>query len=339
MNIKNSLLKTNYSFCSSNTISKDKEKQRNEIIEKAINISDGITAGVIGRAVYEMLNNRSNRYVISSLTNLFNQSLEEEQLQQIHNIGKNIVNQTLSKEGVSIINHNTFGEYYGQDELKGIFRNLPIPRRFVQSITRGKRNLLDSIAMGNNAQFNCDLNRILINQDSPVAYALLHEIGHAHNYNKSTFWKPICKFGCKYLNLIPTILIAHSLFSKEQKAKNNEDLTKKQKISNFLRNNVGKLIIISMIPKILEECRATYIGNSLGLDKLPHLLQNRVRRMEEIGIISYLLNAIVLATTAAFGKSIKDLMDENFELKNKNKQKQINVKIENRNQIFNEFIN
>jgi len=149
-------------------------------------------------------------------------------------------------------------------------------------------------------------NIITINRDK-LSLASFHEIGHAFNYNNSSFWKAMqksrswCMVIAGALALIPAI-------TKESKSENGEELTAGQKFKNKLRNISPLLAFGAMTPMLAEEAMASIRGCKFAKPLLDKNLYSKVVKTNVTAYGSYLATAAGMALFAIVAKAVKDKM-------------------------------
>ena len=118
-----------------------------------------------------------------------------------------------------------------------------------------------------------------------------HEMGHAINFHFSKLSQCLDKFRGIALKA-PFLLLLYAAFSKKSKPKDENDrLTGLQKLNNFIRNNVGKLTVISMLPILIEEGMATYNGQKYANKLLKPKLAKKVLKTNLLAGSTYLISA------------------------------------------------
>lgn len=295
-----------------NTTLRKQKEQKNSSIKR--NLVPGSVCGITAL----FAKNNMDRFVLNpqivrELMLEYRTPLALDQVDELNTVSNFILQSSgLADKGVQILNHNTRGIYNGEDRIPRFLRNLPIGNVIGNNIQRKKRAALDSIALGINAAYNGQTNRILANLDIPTP-GIIHEIGHAYNKNNSLLWGLIQKYGCKLSKIIPSGIILYTLFTENEENENGKELTKKQKAKNFVRDNSYLLVFASTIPKLLEEARASRIGYSLCENFLSENLLRRVKKMNKIGIHSYLISALSMTITAFIAKTLKDALKKSYE--------------------------
>ncbi len=227
--------------------------------------------------------------------------LTQDQMKLICNTADDIlVNTGLADKGVKIINHNCPG-----------FNFTCVPDKIFELI-----NPLYAIARGNNACFTdkpiknimgniiYDKNVILINKGK-LPTAIFHEMGHAFNNNKSSFWKIMQKMRVPGM-IAASALALYCAFTKEAKPEDAKELTKAQKVKNTVRNNSGKIAFAAMLPMLLEEGMASIRGCKWANANLTKDLARKVLKTNIAGYTTYLFSAIALGLSAFAATKVKD---------------------------------
>lgn len=142
-----------------------------------------------------------------------------------------------------------------------------------------------------------------------MAFAAFHEIGHAINFNKSNFWKKMQKLRMPCMALA-TLPMLYGAVTKKSVAPDGQELSKKQKLNNFLRDNAGKLSFAAMIPVLAEEGMASIRGQKLANKMLDGKLAKHVLKGNTVAYLSYLGSAAALAVGSYAAVKIKDALLE-----------------------------
>lgn len=208
---------------------------------------------------------------------------------QIDNVLNNITN--LSQKGVEF------------QDMKGFEFIL----KKVSKISK-KLNPTANIIEGKNALFSPILNTIQINREK-LPLAAFHEMGHAFNWHNSKFWKSmqILNIGCS--KLAPMLMLLPALTKKEVAA-DGQELTKKQKIKNGVRNASPFVAAAMMIPTLMEEGMASIRGCKWAKEVLDPAMYKKVLKTNTAGFASYAITALSMALATFATKKVKDHLDE-----------------------------
>lgn len=140
-----------------------------------------------------------------------------------------------------------------------------------------------------------------------LAASVFHEIGHAHNYNLIKWGKfcqsPVIRVCTLASTVLLPVLVA---FSSKREAKPGEELSKKDKLHNTLRDNAYLLPIVAGIPTAIEEAAASFKGEKLAKDLLPENVLKVVKKSNRYGLTTYLATPFVLAGGIYLAKFVKD---------------------------------
>ena len=182
----------------------------------------------------------------------------------------------------------------------------------------GIKALLDpmtQIKQGKNACFAPEGRQILTGQktiinkifmpEKSISFASFHEIGHSINYNNSAFWRTMQKMRMPGM-ILAAVPLLYGAFSKKSVAAEGQELTKKQKANNFIRDNAGKLSFAAMLPMLAEEAMASIRGVGLAKKTLNSELTKHVIKGNGVAYMSYLGGAIAAGLAAAAAVKIKD---------------------------------
>lgn len=150
------------------------------------------------------------------------------------------------------------------------------------------------------------INEVVCNMEKLPA-AIFHEIGHAFNANNSTFWRTVQKMKKHSLPIAGYIALYCALTKKAvPKKEGNMELTKGQKVKNFVRENSGKLAFIATLPMLAEEGMASIRGNSWAKEFLSPDLAKKVSQHNKFAYITYLATAVGFALSAYTARKVKD---------------------------------
>ena len=215
----------------------------------------------------------------------------------------------LSKKGVKIIDCNGKSSFFS--EL--------LPEWMLNMISP-----IDATANGKNAFFfgdgskrellafelqGIDKNSVCVNKDK-LPLATFHEMGHAFNFNNSKFWKSMQKVRSP-LMIAGSLMCLLPAFTKEHKAKEGEELTRKQKFVNGLRKASPFLAVASFVPMVAEESMATIRGNKWAKEVFKDApeLAKKVAKSNKWGLVSYVVTALAAGFGTWVAKKVKDNSD------------------------------
>ena len=159
-------------------------------------------------------------------------------------------------------------------------------------------------------------NEVVCNMDK-LPTAIFHELGHAFNANNSQVWRVIQKMRTPALIISAGLGIFSAVTKKAVPSeKNDGKLTKLQKAKNFIRNNSGKLAVLSMVPVLAEEAMATIRGNGWAKEFLSSNVAKQVCKGNKFAYLSYLASAAGLGLGAYAATKIKDYFVDKKNSKN-----------------------
>lgn len=196
----------------------------------------------------------------------------------------------LPAKGVKIINLNENSIYFSPLE------------RFPKFI----RNLLDpleSVINGKNAFYNPLSKKIYINLEK-FGLLTFHEMGHAYNHNCSNFWKYIQK--CRPVMRYTAVILALTALIKRPKADGEKPKSGFDKVTTFIKNNVGKLVALTAVPIVAEELMATYRGNKMAAKFLSSDMLKRAKSANRLGAITYIVSAVTAGLNAFAASKLRD---------------------------------
>lgn len=250
-------------------------------------------------------------------------SLTTQEIAAINDAAANVLNTTgLAAKGVKI--HNIQN---GGINLSGLPDSLWDMVNPYSAIANGKNAAFSPKPIKNQltGQILHDANSILINKDK-LPTAVFHEMGHAFNYNSSAIWKVIQKMRMPSM-VIASGLMLYSAFSKNSEAKEGEELTKKQKVNNFVRKNSHWLAAGAMVPVVLEESMASIRGCKWANANLAKDLAKKVTTSNLFGAASYIAAAAGMGIAAFAATKVKDKIVEKAKQKELEKAQQAQIAI------------
>jgi hypothetical protein len=156
-------------------------------------------------------------------------------------------------------------------------------------------------------------NSININMKK-LPLASFHEMGHAFNFNNSAVWKTIQK--TNKIKILAPLFVMIPALTKEHKAQEGQELTKKQKFVNGLRKACPFLAGATMLPTVLEEGMATLRANNWAKEVFKDTpeLAKKVAKGNKWGFISYSMVAILTVLASLVAKKVKDASNKEFSL-------------------------
>lgn len=165
---------------------------------------------------------------------------------------------------------------------------------------------LDDVIKGKNAFYVSDLKEIFINIKE-AGSAAFHEMGHQININN-----PILKANWKLKHmlqnqklLMPLLLL--TAFSTNKRTPKNPPQTKLQKTTNFVKENIGKIVFALSIPQIIDEVFASIHGQKLAKQVMPKDLMKCVTKSHIGSAASYISYAIAMGLMAFGANKVRDI--------------------------------
>lgn len=218
------------------------------------------------------------------------------------------MHKALEKEGlkdvVEIIDFKSEKNYKNIGEfLKDSFKRI---RSGKSSIIKENNQLMyNMIKEGFNAGFTPMGNKVLINTEK-MGLSGFHEIGHSINFNKSKFWKSLQMYNALKVPFAIAGMLSLAALLKRPKADGEQPTGTFDKVTTFIKNNVGKLTFAAMVPMIAEEVMASVRGNKLAKELLSPELAKKVAKSNIFGAASYLGTAVALALGAYAANKVRD---------------------------------
>ncbi len=223
------------------------------------------------------------------------------------------INSNLFKNGVELLDvkllkNNNAGELAANKELReALLNSLP---KFLREKGPAEYiiNILENIFKnGNNAAYLPKAKKIVVNIDKLGASAF-HEMGHAINHNQSKIWKVIQ--GMRAPSMIAGGVFALTALFKRKKIEGEQPVNTFDKVTTFVKDNVGKLVLASFVPIVSEELMATYRGNKMAKKLLPSEMFAKVKKTNRLGAVTYISSALLTALAAYSASKVRDKIAE-----------------------------
>ena len=223
------------------------------------------------------------------------------------------INSNLFKNGVELLDvkllkNNNADELAANKELReALLNSLP---KFLREKGPAEYiiNILENIFKnGNNAAYLPKAKKIVVNIDKLGASAF-HEMGHAINHNQSKIWKVIQ--GMRAPSMIAGGVFALTALFKRKKIEGEQPVNTFDKVTTFVKDNVGKLVLASFVPIVSEELMATYRGNKMAKKLLPSEMFAKVKKTNRLGAVTYISSALLTALAAYSASKVRDKIAE-----------------------------
>ena len=214
-------------------------------------------------------------------------------------------NSKLSKNGVELLDVNE--KAVNKELREALLNSLP---KFLRENRHAKFivNILENIfKKGNNAAYIPKTKKIAVNIDKLGASAF-HEMGHAINHNQSKIWKVIQ--GMRAPSMIAGGVFGLTALLKRKKIEGEQPVNTFDKVTTFVKDNVGKLVLASFVPIVSEELMATYRGNKMAKKLLPSEMFAKVKKTNRLGAVTYISSALLTALAAYSASKVRDKIAE-----------------------------
>lgn len=110
----------------------------------------------------------------------------------------------------------------------------------------------------------------------------------------------------KFLGLVVIPSLPIIAMCKRKKAEGEETTGPIDKVTTFIKENVGKLTTLAFIPVIAEEFKATARGNKIAKELLSPELASKVAKCNKMGGLTYVVLGISAGVGAFVANKIKD---------------------------------
>ncbi len=163
--------------------------------------------------------------------------------------------------------------------------------------------LLNMFEQGNNACFMSKANKVVANFEK-LGLSAFHEMGHAINHNCSKFWNVMQKM--RGTAKLAGGLVASVALFKRKKVEGEQPKNTFDKVTTFIKNNVGKLVTLSFVPMVAEELMASHRGNKMAAQVLPKDILKKVKASNRLGAVTYIAVAIATGVGAYVASKVRD---------------------------------
>lgn len=237
-----------------------------------------------------------------------NKSLSSDAVKSLNEAGNKILKDSgLEKQGVEILRKIPMIR----------LPNIPYFPKKINKILKSM-NPLYQFKMGRNAVYNTEVKKILVS--NKIALSQFHELGHAMNDNfgkvgkflqnirkdlifrrafkKTPLSGKIALFG---VALLPLVSIFKNKKAEGEKPKGIFDRT-----TTFIKNNVGKLTFLTMLPIVAEEALASYKGEKAVKNLINKDLFKKVKMCNRFGLMTYVTISVVAGFSAMLASKIRD---------------------------------
>lgn len=282
----------------------------------------GAGVGIIAASQAQKLASATNSRLLDAMIKE-SRALNANERILINRAADNVLNQStnLSKKGVKIVDAAKLS--YDKPTKFGILRNTAkkgnnsffffknkTPKWLKKYATFFKKetgqDLFNDVVGLNSMKHN----NVYANR-SKMSLSLFHELGHADNFNNSSFMKGIMKARTP-LQSIAMMMPAVVALTKEEKPENGKELTKGQKIKNKLRKASPIVAALLMVPSLLDEGVASLKANKNAKEFLSSDLAKKVAKSNKIGFATYSVLTVVGAGLATWlAMKVKDSITSN----------------------------
>ncbi len=129
-------------------------------------------------------------------------------------------------------------------------------------------------------------------------------MGHAVNHNCSKLWKCVQKIRQPML-CVAGLMTSIALF-KRPKAEGEQPKNGFDRATTFIKNNIGKLVTLCLVPIVAEELKATQRGNKMAKNVLSAEMFAKVKKFNKGGAVTYMSMALAMGLGAFVSTKIRD---------------------------------
>ena len=248
-----------------------------------------------------------------------NKAVSKDEIQILNQAGEKIFNESgLAQKGVSFIRGLTEDDKSFIKACKNMYKGAGSK---IKKLSTQQYQL----ALGRNAFFIPLQNTIKFTDK--MALSQFHELGHAMNYNGkglgNFLWRArpeaignywlgkIAGIKTKFplpaviLSLAGTVIGLTAIY-KNKKAKGEKPQGTFDKVTTFIKDNVGKLTFLVALPRVLEEGLASFKGERAVKNLISKDLFKKVKLQNRIGLLGYAASAALISLGAVCASKIRD---------------------------------
>lgn len=164
-----------------------------------------------------------------------------------------------------------------------------------------KADSIEQIKLGGNALY---VDKTIHANIGNSGFMAFHELGHAINENGSKLWKLVQR--SRNLSSFALLTLPMIAMCKRKKVEGEKPTGTIDKVTTFIKENVGKLTTLAFVPAIVEEFKATARGNKLAKELLSPELASKVAKCNKMGGLTYIILGISAGIGAFMANKIKD---------------------------------
>lgn len=217
----------------------------------------------------------------------------------------------LDKKGVRIRNFCELPQAeYGLKDTSKAYQAIYKKISPLYETAKGKDSYFTAYQLGEFGKQYISSNEILVNMQK-LPSRVFNELGHAINANKSDIWKGIQGFKASSVALAAGLAIFGAMSQKAESKKDNGELSKIQKITDFTRNNIGKLSALILLPNAIEEIVATARSAKFAKNFLSPEYSKNIIKSSRLAMLSGLSTSAGLILAGITAVKIKDEIVKN----------------------------
>ena len=111
---------------------------------------------------------------------------------------------------------------------------------------------------------------------------------------------------CRNLYIVVSPIVLFTALYKGKKSDNKKTTGTFDKITTFIKNNAGKIILLSFAPMLIEEGMASFKGGKLAKKMLNPELARQVSKGNKLAYLTYLGMAGALSYGIYMAKKVKN---------------------------------
>ena len=249
-----------------------------------------------------------------------NRSISPEEVKILNDAGKKIMESSgLASKGVKIVK-DIDPKGKGRKVINEFMKYFKLPKK-VSSFIKSFHPFY-SVKLGRNACFDPEKN--LVAFSNKMALSQFHEMGHAMNkYGKigSLFQSARQDLGMKMLKMgklkgankyvalaagLTAAAVSTVALFKNKKAEGEEPKGFFDKAGTMIKNNVGKLTFLTMLPIAVEEALASFKGEKAVKNLINPELFKKVKFTNRLGLATYVIATVGAGVAMRLATNIRD---------------------------------
>lgn len=140
--------------------------------------------------------------------------------------------------------------------------------------------------------------------------ALLHEVGHALDYNKNFITKMLIIIAPISMHVLIPVVIINAMLTKKQNEskKDNKEGNIINRVRNFTHNHIGLTVTTLVVPTLLKEFTASFRAVKFAnkSNKMTEIMKQKHTKSLMLAFSTYLIGGALRVLTAEVAVRVKD---------------------------------